>query len=89
MKYIEFKKSVKSIVTPKDYELSSSDLEYICSDDYDLFLRCLKLGSNLIASVLIVDKLKDLSNDMGISTEDLLTMSLRFRIIDHLFNLKD
>lgn len=87
MKFKEFKDTVKSVVRKSDYKDNCNVLELIDSDDYELFIKCLKFGSNIAPAQFIVIKLEEYSRTTPLTKDELLMMTMKLRTIDYLFNL--
>jgi hypothetical protein len=82
MNYRQFKGLVKGSVNQEDYQENSEMLCRVDGVHYELYIKALTSGANMLAAEKIVKELLKITIDYNITTDEAFKLMLRLRLID-------
>lgn len=88
MKQKQFIQSVQLLASPEDFNQHEDLLHDIKPWLYDAFLNCLKLGMMIFQAEKLVNKADDLSREISLSPEQIITLLPEFKLLVSLMNEK-
>lgn len=80
MERYDFKIKVQTYVGQSDFSENGHLLPTIESDDFDLFLKCLKYGFSLKNSFMVLDMIKELCDEYHLESYDVFDIFPKYRV---------
>ena len=87
--YKTFKKRVKYFTNPKDYADNHKKLAGINTNDYELFIKILKRGAEILPAIEIIKYLFKISIQTKLTKDDALEIEGQFRHIYSFYNINE